>query len=527
MELRQGPLRASATSRASDRITRPLVRDARRRAAAEASWTEALAVAAAEGLRAARDDGGVGVLAGGRLTVEDAYAYAKFARRRAAAPTTSTSGPAPHSRRGAGTSSPRASPAPAPSAAGSPTPSSRRRPAVLLRRRWSRRRSRRSSSCGCARRRAAPAAGLRPRPVVTPAVLRTAARARLRAGRPAPALIARRRRAPGRRRSGATRRSPRAAARPGARRARRRAAAEVPGAAHRRRPTWPTRTGAARRPGCRGGPASAARVDAGALPHLLPGGRPVADAAARAERRAGLGRSTAGALPGRRPGRGHRPRSSPRPRTGELGGRCWSAASTRPTCPTRRPRRPALARVPASWSAWRCAPTAVTELADVVLPVAAGRGEVRHLPQLGGPAAAVRRRRCTSTGVLTDGRVLDTLGRRDGRRPAAPRRPAAAPASWRGLGAHAGRPAVGRRPTSPAGRRGRPRLRARPCSATWRQLLDGGSLLDGDEPALAGTARPAGGPARAGDGRSARASTDGDAGHGRADRRGSITLPVA
>ena len=43
------------------------------------SWTEALE-RAAEGLREARDTGGVGVLPGGRLTVEDAYAYAKFAR---------------------------------------------------------------------------------------------------------------------------------------------------------------------------------------------------------------------------------------------------------------------------------------------------------------------------------------------------------------------------------------------------------------------------------------------------------------
>src|SRR5262249_46041885 len=50
------------------------------------SWPHALAVAAA-GLRAAADaepggpaPRGVGVLAGGRLTLEDAYAYAKFAR---------------------------------------------------------------------------------------------------------------------------------------------------------------------------------------------------------------------------------------------------------------------------------------------------------------------------------------------------------------------------------------------------------------------------------------------------------------
>ena len=44
----------------------------------ETSWTEAMA-AAAQGLAAAKA-GGIGVLAGGRLTVEDAYSYAKFAR---------------------------------------------------------------------------------------------------------------------------------------------------------------------------------------------------------------------------------------------------------------------------------------------------------------------------------------------------------------------------------------------------------------------------------------------------------------
>jgi NADH-quinone oxidoreductase subunit G len=70
------------------RITRPMVRGADG-VLAETSWTEALRVAA-EGLLAARNaggapngagrDGGIGVLAGGRLTVEDAYAYAKFAR---------------------------------------------------------------------------------------------------------------------------------------------------------------------------------------------------------------------------------------------------------------------------------------------------------------------------------------------------------------------------------------------------------------------------------------------------------------
>jgi NADH-quinone oxidoreductase subunit G len=58
------------------RIRRPMVR--RDGVLVETSWTDALAVAAA-GLTAARATG-IGVLAGGRLTREDAYAYAKFAR---------------------------------------------------------------------------------------------------------------------------------------------------------------------------------------------------------------------------------------------------------------------------------------------------------------------------------------------------------------------------------------------------------------------------------------------------------------
>ena len=60
------------------RITRPMVRRAGGELV-ETSWTEALQVAA-DGLLAARDGAGIGVLPGGRLTLEDAYAYAKFAR---------------------------------------------------------------------------------------------------------------------------------------------------------------------------------------------------------------------------------------------------------------------------------------------------------------------------------------------------------------------------------------------------------------------------------------------------------------
>ncbi|MFM8627632.1 MAG: NADH-quinone oxidoreductase subunit G [Candidatus Nanopelagicus sp.] len=59
---------------AKNRITTPLIRDSNGQLR-EASWPEALALAAA-GLKEAR----AGVLVGGRATVEDAYGYSKFAR---------------------------------------------------------------------------------------------------------------------------------------------------------------------------------------------------------------------------------------------------------------------------------------------------------------------------------------------------------------------------------------------------------------------------------------------------------------
>jgi NADH-quinone oxidoreductase subunit G len=63
---------------ANDRITQPLVRESIGGDLKPASWTEALETAA-QGLLGAKNTG-VGVLPGGRLTMEDAYAYAKFAR---------------------------------------------------------------------------------------------------------------------------------------------------------------------------------------------------------------------------------------------------------------------------------------------------------------------------------------------------------------------------------------------------------------------------------------------------------------
>ncbi|MET0136479.1 MAG: NADH-quinone oxidoreductase subunit G [Kibdelosporangium sp.] len=62
---------------AADRFLRPLVRDKETGELEEASWTDALQIAA-EALTRAK--GSAGVLTGGRLTIEDAYAYSKFAR---------------------------------------------------------------------------------------------------------------------------------------------------------------------------------------------------------------------------------------------------------------------------------------------------------------------------------------------------------------------------------------------------------------------------------------------------------------
>ncbi len=64
------------SNRGDDRVTMPLVRNADG-LLAPASWPEAIDAAVA-GLKAAH--GSVGVLAGGRLTIESAYGYQKFAR---------------------------------------------------------------------------------------------------------------------------------------------------------------------------------------------------------------------------------------------------------------------------------------------------------------------------------------------------------------------------------------------------------------------------------------------------------------
>ena len=241
----------SATSRRKGRITRPLVRGGDG-VLAEASWTEALRVAA-EGLLAARNaggalddtargEGGIGVLAGGRLTVEDAYAYAKFAR--VAAGTNDVDFRArPHSRRGAGLPR-RARRRPGPRAAELHAARGRARGAV---------RGAGARGGGADRlpaaaqgRAEAPAEGLPPRPVDHPGRAADGRRARLRRAcrprRPDPRGAGRRgggARRPGERRP-ARRRGPHRRGRDPRRRAGRRGAGPVHGGrparrAHRRR----------------------------------------------------------------------------------------------------------------------------------------------------------------------------------------------------------------------------------------------------------------------------------------------------
>ncbi len=68
---------AFLSDREDDRLTHPLVRDDETGELRPASWPEAFVVAA-RGLKEAKKN--VGLLPGGRLTAEDAYAWSKFAR---------------------------------------------------------------------------------------------------------------------------------------------------------------------------------------------------------------------------------------------------------------------------------------------------------------------------------------------------------------------------------------------------------------------------------------------------------------
>jgi NADH-quinone oxidoreductase subunit G len=487
----------------NDRLGTPLVRGADGRLA-PASWPEAWAAAAA-GLRAARAAGGVGVLPGGRLTVEDAYAYAKFARvalgthdvdarARAHSPeeqaflAAHVAGTGPG--RGAVTYDDLAA-APAVLLAGfEPEEES---PIVFLRLR----KAVRTGSLAVYD--LAPFATRAAHKLqATVLVTRPGDEARALAalaegswGGPAVEAL----------------RQPGAVVLVGER------LAEVPGAfsavAALARDTGARLAWVPRRAGERGA------VEAGALPGLLPGGRPVADPVARAEVAtvwgvdpvdlpAVPGRDTTGILTAVRDGR----------LAGLLVGGVDVADLPDPALA-----RAALARA-AFVVSLEQRPGAVTEHADVVLPVAAAPEKAGSYLDWEG---RVRSFDATlhGSGQLPDGRVLHGLADHldvDLGLPA----PEAARAELAALG-DAGTRADGTGLDVP------PVVVPEPADgeavlASWRQLLDAGTLQR-DEPELAGTARP---PV-------ARLAPDVAARLGLADgdpltvtgATGSVTLPVA
>ncbi|MCE3552473.1 NADH-quinone oxidoreductase subunit G [Pseudonocardia sp. RS11V-5] len=450
-----------------ERITRPLVRDASGQLV-EASWTEALRVAA-QGLLAARAQRGIGVLAGGRLTVEDAYAYAKFARVAArthdvdfrARPhsaeelefLTTTLGTTPET----GVSFAAVEAAPSVLAVGLDL--EEEAGIVFLRiRKAVRKRGQKVFQLGqwtTAGARKTTATLVRSVPGAEAAVLRELAAVTDDAGKQLVDALS----APG------------AVILVGDR------AAEVPGL-HSAVAALATRTGAKvawipRRAGDRGA------LEAGAVPTLLPGGRPVTDPAARAEveRAWGLPEGSLPAAPGR-----STDEIVAAAAAGDLSGLVVGGVDPHDLAD------PAVALAALEKVGFLVSlelhASAVTERADVVLPVAPdAQREGSYLNWEG------RRRpfgvTLDASGVLPDCRVLDTLAV-EMDEDLFTQTPAAAAGDLERLGRHTGSAAA---PTAEPGPTPRPAQVGQAVLATWRQLVDDGSLLV-DEPALAGTARP-------------------------------------
>jgi NADH-quinone oxidoreductase subunit G len=465
-----------------DRLTTPLVRD-EQGVLVPTSWPHALSVAAA-GLAAARDAvpaedapaRGVGVLAGGRLTLEDAYAYAKFAR--VALDTNDIDMRARvHSAeeeqflaacvagRGIDVRYADLERAPAVLLAGfEPEDES---PIIFLRLRKAVRRGSLKvfSIAALASRGLTKMSG---ELLATAPGGEAAALTALAAGRPGDSRTA----------DDPWHLAAQALAAPGAIILAGERLAEVPGAlaavarlslASGARMAW-----VPRRAGERGA------VEAGALPGLLPVGRPVADLAARAEVARSWGTSSLPAEPGR-----DTAAMLAAAEAGELGG--LLVAGVDPAdLPDPAAALRAIEMTPFVVSLELRA-SAVTDRADVVFPVAAaaekagtfvnweGRGGSFDLAL---PVPEVR------TDLYVLGAIADEmdvhLGLPDA---AATRAELASLGVWRGS-----RP----EPPRPGGHGGSPVAVVPPGQAllaTWRQLLDSGRMQDG-EPSLAGTARP-------------------------------------
>lgn len=217
-------------------------------------------------------------------------------------------------------------------------------------------------------------------------------------------------------------------------------------------------------------------LEAGCLPNLLPGGRPVADNRAREQTAAAWNRADLPASPGR--DTAHILAAA---RTGELGALLIGGVD-----PADLPDpETTLAGIAAAHFvvSLELRQSAVTELADVVFPVAPAAEKAGAFLNWEGrfrPFEAA-----LPTNAVPDSRVLHVLAGEVGVDLACAT-PAAAAAELGRLGAWAGR-----RPATPDVGLAKP---SRPGAgqavlAGWRMLLDAGRMQDG-EPNLAATARP-------------------------------------
>jgi NADH-quinone oxidoreductase subunit G len=226
-------------------------------------------------------------------------------------------------------------------------------------------------------------------------------------------------------------------------------------------------------------------IEAGCLPNLLPGGRPVSDASARVDAATSWG---VGSLPDQ-PGRGTDEilallgDSEQENSTGDEIGAVVIAGVDLNDLSDPAAARAAIVRAPFVVSL-ELRETEVTRLADVVFPVAAVSDKAGMFVNWEGRLRSFDAV-FTNPNSLPDLRILAGISEELGR-PIGFRTVAEARADMTSLGAWDGAPEKTRKPTRAAKakalRKGQWHL------ATWKQMLDNGSLQTGDEH-LRGTAR--------------------------------------
>ncbi|PWJ24082.1 NADH dehydrogenase subunit G [Branchiibius hedensis] len=251
-------------------------------------------------------------------------------------------------------------------------------------------------------------------------------------------------------------------------------------------------------------------LEAGALPNLLPGGRPVANAEARGSIETVWGATDLPDTPGRDTTGILRAAAA-----GEIGGVVIGGVDL-DDLPDPAAARAAL--TDAFVVSLELRTSTVSEVADVILPVAAHQEKDGSFVNWEGRVRPFER--AIETQGMSDYRVLDLLAGEMGEF-LGTRTVAAIQTELAEIGAWTGERAT--RPRATGGSVPRP-LAGEAVLATWNLLLDKGSLQEG-EPFLAGTAHPS----------VARISAATAAGAGVADgdpltvqaKAGSVTLPVA